>query len=203
MAVQVASDKVAYGRDYNASYADNGYGATNPMFLGYKSSWGQGNCYDAVEFDLSSIRSGVTVDSAVLTMYYVSHTWQDLAGTMDIAVNQIEESWVEGTGTTMGPTNCVGTDEFCVAELPAATKIATENIAALSNPVIQDEALDALVEGWINGTTDNYGVYMCPDVLAVGIQIPLSTDDDEGSYVANPPVLDITLGTPVSDWYVY
>jgi hypothetical protein len=105
-----------------------------------------------IEFNLSSIPSGATIENATMELYVTSKG----SGTPDIIVYRVNNSWTED-GTTWNSRN--GTENWDTAGgdydtiVWANTTLTDVNLWASWN-------ITDLVQNWVNGTYTNYGMIL-------------------------------------------
>ena len=127
-----------------------------------------------VQFDLSTIQSDATINSAYLKLD-ASRVDDDI--TLDI--HQLTESWVEGT-TTWNNWSVAG------GAFNATPVVSKTSAHALTGSQYYD--ITALVQDWVDGDKPNYGImFSSPDSAEEWSAI---FDTREG---ATPPVLELVV----------
>ena len=133
----------AIGKDAHVEevIADGNLGTSDTVWVG---EWAGGQVNRAyIQFDLSAIPATAAVLDAKLSLYYYNSS---AAQPVDIGVYKVTGSWDEGSITWNFQPTCAPAPEYVLA-MPATV---TDNFAAWD--------IDALVQGWIDGSIANYGV---------------------------------------------
>jgi hypothetical protein len=119
---------------------NNPNGPTNVLYQGQ-----YGQCFDRllIQFDLSSLPAGATIDSAFLNLRYMS-LYGSLSGQM--AYYRITEDWNETTVTFSTQPDTSHDFEFLTDWPIAGTQWYEVNITPL-------------VQAWFTGSVPNYGLY--------------------------------------------
>ena len=114
-----------------------------------------------IQFDLSSIPPEITIVSAQLQLYQISG-----AGTANIDLYRVSNSWIEGTKSGSGPADGATwkTTDGTHAWLTNggdydATKIASTSVTGGGN-VTSTWEVAALVQNWVDGKYPNYGMLL-------------------------------------------
>jgi len=130
-----------------------------------------------IKFDVSSIPSTATIDSAVLSLYA---NW-DTSATCAIWVHRIFKAWpietdvtwndwdntaLEWTTAGCGNADDAGSDNSgdATGADRTSTANATYNKAAWEGGKYQTWTITTLVQGWVNGTMANNGVRISTDI---------------------------------------
>ncbi len=153
----------------NGSTTSHGvnYGTDIRMVIRHQNeSWGMN--YGLTRFDLSSITDAleagdtVQVNSAQMRFYATLNNWPGPTNFTPVAIYRNTGSWGEATVVW---TNAPGIDPVAVATLDYFGEAGSEVYFAGTNTISSGGWLEYagsgvadLVEGWLNGTTDNYGL---------------------------------------------
>jgi len=141
-----------------------------------------------LQFDLSSIPAGSTINSATLKLQSTQ-----IGGTLNISVYEVTESWSEGSGTgTAGAANwnerAAGTNWTTAGGTYDPTAVANLNTNATGQHTWN---ITSLVQAWFSGTKTNNGLMVAsPDG---GGNRTVTYDSSEGATV---PVLEINYTPP-------
>lgn len=112
------------------------------LYVGYRSATAD-NSRSLIEFDISSIPTTATIDSATLSIYAQS-TDEGESGNRTYNIHRNTSSWVE-TGATWNSSPAFDAT-------PDASTVVTANTTGFKTFDLQ-----SLVQEWVDGTT-NYGV---------------------------------------------
>ena len=163
----------------------NNFGASTSMVVDRESTDLQ---RALLQFDLSSIPAGSTINSATLKLQSTQ-----IGGTLNIAVYEVTQAWSEGTGNgTAGAANWnerqTGTNWTTAGGTFNSTAVATLNTDATGQ---HTWTVTSLVQAWFNGTNVNNGLMVAsPDG---GGNRTVTYDSSEGTTV---PVLEINYTPP-------
>ncbi len=154
------------------------------------------------KFDLSTIPTGVTINSAYLKTY--------LSQTADLSSNNpfpatiypLKRDWVENGVTwtkfnsttnwgTSGATSS-GTDYVSITSAPTFTSPGT-NSSTSAGTLIQSD-IKNIVNGWINGTYTNYGLIIFPTSTSSSSSVYLGSKENTNSPVSYKPLLVVSYG---------
>jgi RHS repeat-associated protein len=184
------------------------YGADSNAWVGTSTN---AKWRDLLAFDLRDIPVGATITNATMTM------WMNSAPSVATSVqaHRITRAWKEGNsgpctgdGATWYETQG-GTSWTSQGGDVDATVAAKVDIAANAPQAFQNFTITSVVQGWVNGTTANYGVLLrtTDETLKTGNSVIYLTDDHsstsqrpklsvayaDGSIVQGPTV---TLSAP-------
>ncbi|MDH3451910.1 MAG: DUF4347 domain-containing protein, partial [Gammaproteobacteria bacterium] len=143
-----------------------------------------------VQFDLSSIPVGTTINSATLQMQASA-----VSSAMDIEVHELLEGWVEGSnigtpGEASWDLRAPLTAWTAIGGTVDATAAATVTVAPM--PGQHNWDITALVQAWIDGSKANNGVLVGSPSAGAGT---VTYDSREGT---TAPVLVINYGATLS-----
>jgi hypothetical protein len=123
-------------------------GANSPYNYGFNNELQSSkSATPLLSFDVSSIPSGATIQSATLSLYFTTTNGYSVpSGGVSIGVYRITKPWLEGTvtGDNFGPTATVAT--------------ATGSLAPITPNQWASVDVTSLVAGWVSGQSPNYGV---------------------------------------------
>ncbi|NPV42289.1 MAG: tandem-95 repeat protein [Anaerolineae bacterium] len=152
-----------------SSQATMNYGASDTVQISPYSSNPQGSLY---RWDLSSIPSNATVDSASLTFYVTE------GSAYAFSLYHLRRAWEEGTGTSSGTAGVgaswtyygAGTGNWGTAGAANTssdrynTNLWNAAASAFNSTGIQEFELNSsgidVVQGWVDGSLSNYGLTM-------------------------------------------
>ncbi len=167
-------------------YAWSG-GTSNPSggnsgvdYLRVGFSTASGNYRTLLKFDLSSIPAGAIITSADLNLYYYAAGGTD-GDPLDISVYQTAVDWSEGSLT------------WSKAENYYVPSYDTVTIIKGSGAGYKAWDIASLVQNWVDGTYDNYGVLLRAPTQS-GSSIYRTFHSKE--YGSNAPKLEVTYTTP-------
>jgi RHS repeat-associated protein len=129
---------------YDASKANNNYGAYSPM-RAWAWTWSGHPYYWRffIKFDLSSIPFGAIIYSANLTLYGVNHN--PLTQSNACYLERVTSDWTEMGVTWNNQPPVTATGRVSLAQSTSSTQNYTINVGSL-------------VQGWVNGDYSNYGL---------------------------------------------
>ncbi len=141
-----------------------------------------GDLKSVFKFDLSSIPSNATINSATLGLYVQNSP--NNGGGDTVSLHRIFTPWTEPTVNW----NILGADSNY-----SASAESSPNVGYTPTNVWVSFPLTSLVQGWVNGSVSNNGVMLLPDN---GPQV--ITVSSENSSTALRPKLDIDYTVPSS-----
>lgn len=156
----------------------------------YLTSWSFYGTEGMIEFDLSSINQSAIVSSATLSLY---HDWNRVNGA-SFGLYRNLNSWDESTVTW--------------ASAPAYDNSAPVSILNISdelNEIFREWDVTSVVQDWINGTYDNYGLRLTRLDQINSIAYFASSDCDvagkhcEGIEIGSDPKLTIVIVNKVPE----
>lgn len=142
-------------RVYSGTQAAKNYGIA-PTFVSGRDNLSQ-TIRGLIEFDLSSIPLGATVDSAVLTLYMSNNI--DSTGARNVDIHRITQAWNEGAQNAViaNPGEC-SWDDYASPNAWAsgggdfdATQDATKSVNAVG---FYTWDIKTLVQEWVDGTAN-------------------------------------------------
>jgi hypothetical protein len=135
----------------SCSYNDNNYGST-PDFLAtaWTNSADESNLRSLIQFDLSSIPDGATIESAELSLFYKNSPGNGdhstLSGSNAAWLERITDAWTESTVTWDNQPATTSVDQVA---LPASTSNSQDYTAI---------DVTAIVKGWVSNPATNFGL---------------------------------------------
>jgi hypothetical protein len=178
------------------SATGNNYGVSTSLILD-ETGAGLGNGHVLVQFDLSAIPTGATINSATLEMQATAVTGNTIAN-----VYQLTEAWTEGTANgTAGAANwnqrIAGTNWTNAGGLPNSAPVVASLPIAANATGLKTWDLTALAQAWFNGTQVNNGVMLASPDTGTN---PTTFDSKETPGGAAPKlVIDYTSNTLIVD----
>ncbi len=193
-----AGARDAHIRQANATY---NYGATTPLMVDSDEPYNSSNDMSALLYwDLSTIPTGSTVDSASVTVYVENVTespgynlyammqaWTEGTGNGSATGNGATWNTYDGTNAWPGGAGGAGASDRSATVLAnfAATSTGSHEVSLGGN------GLDVL-ESWVNTPADNKGFMIHAGSTSNGLDFT----SKEGTTVANRPKLTISYCTP-------
>lgn len=177
----------------SASATTTNYGNTDPLLV-------DGDNPDAsalIKWDISSIPSGMEIDSASITLNVINNSGGD-----QYEIYQLLQNWVEGNNTTGSGADWIDydtTNDWQTAGAQGANDRGTIALGAVGSTTtgsfsfsLNQNGVD-LIQNWVDGSVNNYGVIIQDYAEADGFQFSSS----ENATSANRPKLTITYCQPV------
>lgn len=154
------------------------YGSGNTFAVGYRSATAD-IARAVMKFDLSSIPSNATIDSATLAIYAAS-TDETESGNRTYEIHRNTSDFDESTVTwDSPPTFDAGVDEdLVITANTTGYKTFTDVIS--------------LVQNWVNGTNNNYGITIKVNNEASAPRMNYNSSEA----ASNKPVLTVTYSLP-------
>lgn len=181
----LAEQVIVYPSDDAMLIGNNGggnYGETGSMYLRHQNAtWG--NNYSVAKFDLTTIPAGAEITSVGMRFYTGLVSWPESPTNFSpISVFQNNEDWDESsvtfnTAPAYDPTAVETTDRFMGDIRFAGTNII--NSSVLGWLQFSGESMVELVQGWVDGSIDNFGVSVAAtgDYLSDGRIFSLKTSE--------------------------
>ena len=186
--------------DKSSSTSNFGSSSTTALRLSGRSSSTREVLY---KFDVSSIPSGTTINSAYLNTYLT--TSADLSSTSSnpfpSTIYPLKRDWVESSVTwskfnsstswsTAGALGS-GSDFVAITSVPSFNYTGTSSTTPAGTLIRSD--ISGIVSGWVNGTYSNYGLIIFPKSTSSSSPVYLGTRDNSTS--AYRPTLVVNYGT--------
>lgn len=173
LAVGVSADQMTFNTsddswvNGNTSQVGDNYGAISGIRIRHQNeSWG--NNYGLAKFDLTSLTSTLEPDQSILVTsarmrFYTSYTsWPGPTNFSPVAIFQNLEDWDELTvvfsnAPVIASASVQSLEYFGIPANPVYFT-GTNTVDAAAWLEYTDVNVAQLVQGWLNGTIDNYGV---------------------------------------------
>jgi len=167
-----------YAWSGGTSNPSRGYSAGDYLRVGF--STGSGNYRTLLKFDVSSIPAGATIASADLNLYYYAAAGID-GDPLDISVYRTTVDWTEGSLT------------WSKAQNYASPPYDTVTIIKGSGAGYKAWDITSLVQNWVDGTYNNYGVLLRAPTQSGSSIYRTFRSKEYGSYA---PELEVTYIAP-------
>jgi trimeric autotransporter adhesin len=165
----------------NESSPGTNYGSDTTMSLQTRSS--NRNRRVLVQFDLSAIPAGSTINSATLELYASAAP----TNSRTLNVHRVTSSWVETTANWTN--NSAGYDAPVSASVAAGTTTGWKIWTVTS-----------LVQAWLGGTYQNYGMLVKDNTESSATQYAYTFSTKENATAANRPILRVNYTPPTGGW---